>query len=758
MPKARTSSAPQAPEPPRLHPHYRVRAVDGEGAIFVSETRHHWFPGSFYARLVPLLDGRNTIPQLIHRLREHDGPAEIFAALVLLRELGLLAADEDASDLPREPPRPPWSQSASATDQTRPVGLSLDCFAPSAERRGDHEVAADVRELLPDASLEEVSDGEAELWLIPTTSYDHPGLEEMRRALWSAGRLGLLLRPHPEVSWLGPLLGPEDALCLACLNAAIAANRPVQRWLGEGASGTAAFGGWKQGLKALVQGLAAVDLGPHSPLRRRLWSFDLASRQVRPHPVPAGGGCPQCGGPEREDGRETVLSAAPVHLVPRPKASTDDGGHRALPVEETYRRLERCYSPITGIVHGLRRLPAETPAQAASSQGLHVYSAAHAIPRSYDSWGALRRRLGRHSSGKGKNAQQARVSALAEAVERYSGIFRGDEPRRSASFQELGKAAVHPNRCMLFSQAQIQGREDWNRREGLANWVPAAFPEDRLVEWSPLWSLTEETTRWLPTGLLYYDYEEQAPLCLADSNGNAAGNTVEEAVLQGFLELVERDAAALWWYSRVQRPAVDLESFADAHSGELLRHLESQGRRLWSLDLTSDFGVPVVAALSRRRDTVAGDLMMGFGAHLDPDVAVGRALTELVQFLPRRSGDNPLAQRWPRLAAGQDPQWLEPAPDQPSRAADDWPDTSRPDLAQDVAWLVERARDLDLDVLVLDQSRREAPLKVVKVVVPGMRPWWARFAPGRLYDVPVRLGWLPAARSEEELNPVHLFL
>ena len=48
-----------------------------------------------------------------------------------------------------------------------------------------------------------------------------------------------------------------------------------------------------------------------------------------------------------------------------------------------------------------------------------------------------------------------------------------------------------------------------------------------------------------------------------------------------------------------------------------------------------------------------------------------------------------------------------------------------------------------MEMLVLDQTREEIGLPVVKVIVPGLRHFWARFAPGRLYDVPARLGWVP---------------
>ena len=55
----------------------------------------------------------------------------------------------------------------------------------------------------------------------------------------------------------------------------------------------------------------------------------------------------------------------------------------------------------------------------------------------------------------------------------------------------------------------------------------------------------------------------------ADSNGNAAGSSIEDAVLQGALELIERDAVALWWYNRSRLPAVDLDSFNDPWIEEL---------------------------------------------------------------------------------------------------------------------------------------------------------------------------------------------
>ena len=43
--------------------------------------------------------------------------------------------------------------------------------------------------------------------------------------------------------------------------------------------------------------------------------------------------------------------------------------------------------------------------------------------------------------------------------------------------------------------------------------------------------------------------------------------------------------------------------------------------------------------------------------------------------------------------------------------------------------------------------------RLVRVIVPGLRHFYSRFAPGRLYDVPVKLGHLDRPLLETELTP-----
>ena len=160
--------------------------------------------------------------------------------------------------------------------------------------------------------------------------------------------------------------------------------------------------------------------------------------------------------------------------------------------------------------------------------------------------------------------------------------------------------------------------------------------------------------------------------------------------------------------------------------------------------------------------------MFGFGAHLDARVALLRAVTEMNQMLSspllgpqgKELGDpaaDPETAHWLATATVANQPYLLPAGG-PPRAAASYTRAWADDVAEDVRAcqaLVERA---GMEMLVLDQTRPEVGLPVAKVVVPGLRHFWARFAPGRLYDVPVGLGWLPRVLAEEELNPIPMFL
>jgi oxazoline/thiazoline synthase len=77
------------------------------------------------------------------------------------------------------------------------------------------------------------------------------------------------------------------------------------------------------------------------------------------------------------------------------------------------------------------------------------------------------------------------------------------------------------------------------------------------------------------------------------------------------------------------------------------------------------------------------------------------------------------------------------------------------DRREQVLACVKLVKRFGLDFLVLDQTRPDIEVPVVRVIVPGLRHFYRRFAPGRLYDVPLTLGLRKRPLRETALNPLH---
>src|SRR5262249_49386402 len=157
-------------------------------------------------------------------------------------------------------------------------------------------------------------------------------------------------------------------------------------------------------------------------------------------------------------------------------------------------------SAITGAVPMLER------AAPANDGVLHVYVAGHNMARPHRDLAQLRGDLRTLNAGKGTSDVQARASGLCEGLERYSGVFPGDEPRRRARAAQLGGAAILPGDCLLFSERQYRERDDRNAVGCRFSFIPVPFDPGAEVDWSPAWSLTRREVRYLPTAFCYYDY------------------------------------------------------------------------------------------------------------------------------------------------------------------------------------------------------------------------------------------------------------
>jgi ribosomal protein S12 methylthiotransferase accessory factor len=734
-------------------PHFEVRTLDERRLLLLSEDRSVLLTGKLYVLMTPYLDGSRTREQIVTALRSTSGAPldriETAMSTLLDKRYAAPVAPGVATsraafwtELGIEP--------AGADARVRQTRVGVLALGKSAG--ADGAAADQLAAVLADAGFPSADGRAADVTIVLVEDYLDPALEAINREMRGAGRRWLPLKAAGRVVWLGPIFDPVDGPCWACLVKRLAEHRPVEAHVAGGDPLPRAARAEFAAARGLALHLAALELA-RGMADASIMTLDLKSLGLARHLVYRQTACPVCG---------TIVDVPPegrpLKLESRRKHFGADGGSRAYPPEQVLARLEPHVSPLTGLIAGLVD---QSPAA-----GLPVYGTRSILPVAVGP--RSNRLMGRseNASGKGTSDIQARVSCLGEAVERYSTGWQGWEPRRRATFVEMGEIAVHPNEVMCYSERQYATREAWNRSVGDFQWVGTPFSPDRAVDWTPMWSLTHERVRWMATQLCYFNYRGDADheFYHAESNGCASGSTLEEAILQGFLELVERDSVALWWYNRVCRPAIDLASFDDPFFRRTEAYLRGRDRLLYAIDVTSDLGIPVVVAIAR--DAAGGKLICGMGAHLDIHVAASRAVAELNQMMVLEgddrpdemlSGDDLALRRWMREATIENQPYFVPAPGRPLTAAD-YPRLETDDLLGDVEQCLVAVRRCGLEMLVLDLTRAEVGFPTVRVTVPGMRHFWVRFGPGRLYDAPVALGWLPARLDETELNPIPFFL
>ena len=405
----------------------------------------------------------------------------------------------------------------------------------------------------------------------------------------------LLAQPSGIFPLVGPVFRPGQSACWMCLAERMKRNREVKALLDRGQARCIAVSPLAQQTlgQSAIQ-LAAVEVAKaiatdfRTQLCDHIISLDLTGSTIVKHHVAARPQCPSCG---RKKLRDPRRAPAPVELGAGGKVVMTSGGYRSVASSATVARFRRHVSPLTGVVSRLERIQADLPLNT-------NYHAKHNFSGPSETVHELRAGLSGGSFGKGSTADQGEASALMEAIERYSGIFQGDEIRAKRRFTDFPSGeAIPPNEILMFSDAQLRQSQARTPGPDERDGIPTLFDRSAKIEWSPVWSLRDARFKYLPTSLLYFFYRG-AGAYAADSNGCAAGNTLEEAMVQGFLELVERDAYAIWWYNRLQRPELDLGQFDDSYVRDLQKQLAQTGRRLWVLDVTGDLGIPTFVAVT----------------------------------------------------------------------------------------------------------------------------------------------------------------
>jgi oxazoline/thiazoline synthase len=712
----------------RFAPNFSVYVLPPDGVCLYSENRKIVLRGEVYCAVASRIGAGEHPEAIVNALSGDFPPGKIDEAIQRLLDRRFVVPanllDDTAAGY--------WA-SLGLTDETAAENLSNTCV------RIESMGAAGQKEL--DAALRKfgvrVVDGSADLTVVLVDDYLDGRLAEFNRQRLTQRQQWLLVQPTGVLPLIGPIFSRGKSACWSCLVDRMKWNRQIKAFLDRTNARCVAASPLARNLLApSAIGLAATEIakaiasGFRTDLRHHVVSVDLLGSTVVRHYIPARPQCPSCGAKEA---RDPDRAPAPIRLRVGGKAVMTSGGSRSVAPAETVARFRKHVSPLTGIVSQLERIKSEQPLD-------FNFVARHGFSPRPEAINALQVQVIADSYGKGSTADQAEASALMKALERHCGIFHGDEIRTTRRFADFPAGdAIRPNDILLSGDTP--------------------FDPSAEMEWSPVWSQRDERFKHVPTGLLYFFHDVSGKHQFnADSNGCAAGNTPEEAVLQGFLELVERDASAIWRYNRLQRAEIDLDRPGDSYIRDLRAQFAAIGRDLWVLDITSDIGIPVVVAVLHWKEDGRECIEFAPGAHFDLRVATLKAVTGLNQLLAVDRTRRAAAQ------AGADRDGALPVPLRKNAyLLPDGKTTARGarsskfagmDRREQVLACVKLAKRMGLDFLVLDQTRPDVGVPVVRVIVPGLRPFHRRFAPGRLYEVPVKLGLRKRPLRQADLNPL----
>lgn len=735
-----------------LKQHLSIHKLDDQHLLVLGENEHYLLSGSIYGRLCPLLKEIHSADAIASALQNEFPAVQVYHALSRLEVLGVLTIVTDRTLGPDA--KAFWCSLGVSSDDisqklgSTPVGVCSTCTS-------DPNVLL-LQTALQNLGIQVVPEVEAKFVIALTDHYLAPALEELAQRMAQTDKTWIVAKPRGRVLWLGPIIQPATQDNWSCLLHRLRENLAIDHafqlsfgYLPERSQGSL------NTTQALAMNLITLEVAKWLVLERdhglekQILTLNTLTLETEFHPLPQSPQHPK-GGTFDQGMTDGMVDHEPLPLLSQPKILNADGGYRTCPPEETLVRLKSLVSPITGIISDPKRISSRFP--------VYLVKQTYPIAEKYRFLQALSRE---GAAGKGMTDTQAKVSCIAEAVERYSSGFRGNESRITASYSEVADRAIHPNSLLHFSDAQFKQQQAWNQLHSPHIWIPIVFDETAPIEWTSCWSLTQQVPRLVPTAYCYLNYflPQEHQFVVADSNGCAAGNTLEEAVLQGFLELVERDAVALWWFNRVQRPAIAIETFNQPLM-DIREQYHQMGRQLVVLDITSDLAIPVVAAISWQADGKA--IRVGLGAHLDAGIAVSRAITELNQLIAQEEDlinrhqdlyqDNIELEQWSKMVRIDEQPYLTPIENQ-IKTADDFPPLANRDLLDDIQLCLDRAVACGIEVLVLNLTRADIGFPTVRMIAPKLRHFKPRFAPGRLYDVPVALNWAKQPLSEMEMNP-----
>ncbi|QHO74131.1 hypothetical protein ACH79_17325 [Bradyrhizobium sp. CCBAU 051011] len=337
-------------------------------------------------------------------------------------------------------------------------------------------------------------------------------------------------------------------------------------------------------------------------------------------------------------------------------------------------------------------------------------------------------------SGVGLTLQEAFQGCIGEGIEYLSQLQAGTDLLLKPGIDDwagkLGPKALELVAVLSERSMQPERVRSWCRATRVTDGGEVLLPADICLRRPPA----------------HRDFAPPYPLSI----GSAAGPSRDAAALRGLLELIERDAASLWWRGGRLPRSIPVQHKADLVAKELLqrlRHGAAAQRRTWLLDITTDIGVPCVAAVSCRSD--GSGFAFGLAARPALEAAVRSAIVEMCQLeladaivatKRRERGDGALNAQdrihLQRAAIDTDQcRLLQPVAEHAAHLP-----LHATEASAIFELIVQRLERLGVETFCIELTRQRFAVPVVRVIAPGLQLEPSEIVTARLQDTMARTG------------------
>ncbi|MGY3718579.1 YcaO-like family protein [Sutcliffiella cohnii] len=406
--------------------------------------------------------------------------------------------------------------------------------------------------------------------------------------------------------------------------------------------------------------------------------------------------CPNCFEyPKKETGN--------FSLKPREYISQDNG-QRSHSYHNTLKLLEPYVNPLGPIIH--------------LEETSHLDKIEIPVFKSIMSCSPDEKDYSIHG-GKGPNYYQAKISAICEALERYNARRFGNEVNITGNYQELKEKynILNPQELTLDPS------------------FPYPFSENKKYEWTWAKRLNDDSSVLVPVNTVFFVYHpknEEYLMIPQDTSGLASGLNIEEATLQGILEVIERDAYAIYYRKQLPSPIIQLNEDSNPAILDIVSKLIKQNIKVHLKYLKTDVNVHVVHCVTEDLSSEFPKYTHGSGAALTPTIAVMRAITEAIQL---RTSQIEILQtmkdycevheyipyiEWGNGNKEYVKDLLENFNDE-SISLSSLSDLSTGCLKKDIETITRQLDSNGFDVYVADLTRQDNVINTVRVLIPGFQ-------------------------------------